>query len=68
MERVVSKRLFCTGLFLAVFATTAAADVGDSKTEAGVEPYTKQTPLKILHVMSYHSQWQWNIDQLNGFK
>ena len=68
MERVVSKRLSCIGLTLAIFATTAAVDVGDSKTEAGVEPHTKQTPLKILHVMSYHAKWQWNIDQLNGFK
>jgi len=23
---------------------------------------------RILHVMSYHSEWKWNIEQLNGFK
>lgn len=25
-------------------------------------------PLRILHVMSYHQQWQWNINQFKGFK
>lgn len=25
-------------------------------------------PFRILHVMSYHQEWQWNIDQLQGFK
>jgi ABC-type uncharacterized transport system substrate-binding protein len=25
-------------------------------------------PLRILHVMSYHAEWQWNKDQLEGFK
>ena len=25
-------------------------------------------PLRILHVMSYHSGWVWNRDQLQGFK
>ena len=23
---------------------------------------------KVLHIMSYHSSWIWNQDQLNGFK
>ena len=68
MERVVSKCLSCIGLLLAVFVTTAAVDVGDTKTEAAVEPYITQMPLEILHVMSPHAHWQWNIDQLNGFK
>jgi len=26
------------------------------------------TPLKILHVMSYHQDWVWNSQQLQGFK
>ncbi len=25
-------------------------------------------PLRILHVPSYHMSWEWNIDQLQGFK
>lgn len=25
-------------------------------------------PLRILHVMSYHQGWVWNVDQLQGFK
>lgn len=25
-------------------------------------------PLKILHIMSYHATWQWNMEQLAGFK
>lgn len=29
---------------------------------------TVHEPLRILHVMSYHPQWQWNINQLKGFK
>jgi ABC-type uncharacterized transport system substrate-binding protein len=24
--------------------------------------------VKVLHIMSYHSSWVWNQDQLNGFK
>ena len=23
---------------------------------------------KVLHIMSYHADWPWNIDQFNGFK
>jgi hypothetical protein len=23
---------------------------------------------KVLHIMSYHADWVWNVDQLNGFK
>jgi ABC-type uncharacterized transport system substrate-binding protein len=23
---------------------------------------------KVLHIMSYHADWQWNVDQFNGFK
>ena len=29
---------------------------------------TPQKRFKILHVMSYHSPWQWTDDQFNGFK
>jgi ABC-type uncharacterized transport system substrate-binding protein len=29
--------------------------------------YVPESP-RILHVMSYHLAWQWNQDQLNGFK
>ena len=68
MEPVVSKRLSCIGLLLAFCAITAAVDVIDSEPDTGLEACTRQMPLKILHVMSYHSEWQWNIDQLNGFK
>ena len=68
MERVVSRRLSCIGILLAFFAISGAVDVIDSEIEIEVEQYTKQPPFKILHVMSYHSEWQWNIDQLNGFK
>jgi ABC-type uncharacterized transport system substrate-binding protein len=25
-------------------------------------------PIRVLHVMSYHSSWEWNKDQLNAFK
>lgn len=25
-------------------------------------------PFRILHVMSYHQSWAWNIDQLKGFR
>jgi ABC-type uncharacterized transport system substrate-binding protein len=27
-----------------------------------------KTKWKILHIMSYHSQWEWTDNQLNGFK
>lgn len=27
-----------------------------------------EEPIRILHVMSYHSPWQWTDDQLAGFK
>ena len=26
------------------------------------------TPPRILHIMSYHRSWEWNADQLRGFK
>ncbi|MCB1741326.1 MAG: hypothetical protein KDK91_13205 [Gammaproteobacteria bacterium] len=26
------------------------------------------TPRRVLHVMSYHQSWEWNRDQLQGFK
>lgn len=25
-------------------------------------------PFRILHLMSYHADWEWNIDQFQGFK
>jgi ABC-type uncharacterized transport system substrate-binding protein len=34
----------------------------------GSNPVEPQKTYKILHVMSYHAQWQWTQDQLNGFK
>jgi ABC-type uncharacterized transport system substrate-binding protein len=27
-----------------------------------------KAPFKILHVMSYHQTWEWNIEQFQGFK
>ncbi|MCF8053222.1 MAG: hypothetical protein K9L59_18450, partial [Desulfobacterales bacterium] len=24
--------------------------------------------MKVLHIMSYHTPWEWTTDQLNGFK
>lgn len=33
---------------------------------AAEEP-ASQSP-RILHIMSYHLPWQWNVDQFNGFK
>lgn len=28
----------------------------------------EQETFKILHIMSYHQEWEWNIEQLDGFK
>lgn len=28
----------------------------------------QRVPFRILHVMSYHADWEWNQDQLRGFK
>ena len=25
-------------------------------------------PLRILHIMSYHAEWQWNRDQFDSFR
>jgi ABC-type uncharacterized transport system substrate-binding protein len=30
-------------------------------------PAGAQEPRRVLHVMSYHEDWQWNKDQLQGF-
>lgn len=30
--------------------------------------FASEKPFRILHVMSYHSSWVWNIEQLQGFK
>ena len=32
-----------------------------------LSPLAHADPVKILHVMSYRSDWQWNKDQLKGF-
>lgn len=31
-------------------------------------PFAYAETFRILHVMSYHADWKWNKDQLNGFK
>lgn len=47
--------------------------------EEQVQPVSEETPVvestevpvkrfKVLHIMSYHADWVWNQDQLNGFK
>lgn len=46
-------------LALAVLtAPSPAATAGDGDGE----------PFRVLHVMSYHADWQWNIDQFSAFK
>jgi ABC-type uncharacterized transport system substrate-binding protein len=42
-------------------SATAQAD----KEADSIDPHRTY---KILHVMSYHAEWQWTQDQLNGFK
>jgi len=41
-------------------ATEETAPAGDT------EVPTKK--FKVLHIMSYHADWVWNVDQFNGFK
>lgn len=48
-------------LVAVALATTAAA-----ATVAAAEPPAR--PLRVLHVMSYHSPWRWTDGQLAGFK
>ncbi len=54
--------VFCLSFLLAVRSELFASD-----TKAGS---MAQTPAKwkILHIMSYHSPWQWTDDMFNGFK
>ena len=35
---------------------------------AGSQAWSSARKYKILHVMSYHSTWEWTDDQFNGFK
>ncbi|MDA7746930.1 hypothetical protein N8878_06315 [Psychromonas sp.] len=44
-----------SGLILSIFISPASLAVSPE-------------PFRILHVMSYHPDWEWNIDQLQGFK
>ncbi len=40
---------------------------GTIRSEA-VHSADRVEPYRILHVMSYHGSWQWNIDQYRGFR
>ena len=31
-------------------------------------PAAAKAPVKVLHIMSYHSPWEWTDEQLHGFK
>jgi ABC-type uncharacterized transport system substrate-binding protein len=47
---------------------TAAAVARAAEGDAGPPPRAEQAGYRILHVMSYHSQWRWTDGQLQGFK
>ncbi|WP_155323745.1 hypothetical protein [Desulfosarcina ovata] len=49
---------------IAVMLTAASAVIGTPEVAAGSESASP----RILHIMSYHHVWEWNEDQLNGFK
>jgi hypothetical protein len=61
---------------LAMGCSSAASPGGD---KAKPQPVAKEQPVekssqapaqkfKILHIMSYHSPWEWTDSQFNGFK
>lgn len=51
----MSKICFCFTVFVGfLFAAPLSANTA--------------APFRILHVMSYHQDWKWNIEQLKGFK
>ena len=54
---------------VAVLLTGSCGTIGqDQATPMGQATETSEKTFKVLHVMSYHAEWKWNIDQFNGFK
>jgi ABC-type uncharacterized transport system substrate-binding protein len=48
--------------------TTGPTQPARQGTATGQATETPQRTFKVLHVMSYHSDWKWNEDQFGGFK
>ena len=48
---------------LAVAACSLGAPLAATRTTLAAT-----RPLRILHIMSYHADWQWNRDQFDGFR
>lgn len=52
----------------ALFALCAALLLGSTPALAEGAAKFDGTPIRILHVMSYHTPWRWTEGQLEGFK
>jgi ABC-type uncharacterized transport system substrate-binding protein len=61
-----------TGLVIGCSASAATPSDGKQSQPVQAEQPAKASPpaqkFKILHIMSYHSPWEWTDGQLNGFK
>lgn len=62
MPSITSHRLICIRLLI-VFFSFASCKASASETDAN----TETQPLKVLRVVSYNAEWQWNVNQFNGF-
>ncbi len=66
--------LVITGLVMGCSASASTpSDWQDSQPVQAERPTQESTPaaapkFRILHIMSYHSPWEWTDGQLNGFK
>lgn len=65
------QKLIIPGSVLVLLLLLTACQVEKPETQEEVEPAKEDTPTKlykIIHIMSYHSPWEWTDDQFNGFK
>jgi ABC-type uncharacterized transport system substrate-binding protein len=59
---------FRTSTSLTAWTTLALAGLLVVAALAWPEAGAARAPVKILHIMSYHSPWEWTDEQLRGFK
>jgi ABC-type uncharacterized transport system substrate-binding protein len=55
-------------IVIVALAGSCAPPIQDQATPTEQVAGSPGKTFKVLHVMSYHAEWKWNVDQFNGFK